>query len=161
MSEVHSAKVIMGDERKITDCDHFLQGTCHYGNDCFYRHPKKLYEPAIVCKFWQTYSCTNYYCPFLHPAVLPHTPKYTPPHYKPAPQLHPVSESNGKSSVVCAYYMSGRCSKPDCPYLHSLPDATSSRHPQCKSSLIHSFFLSLHYFFLLLIIIAILLLMIQ
>lgn len=117
------SKVTMGDERKITDCEHFLHGTCTFADACFYRHPMKLREPAIVCKFWQSYSCVNYYCQFLHPAVIPPQPAYT-------PRL--VAEPTAKASIVCAYYMSGRCSKPSCPFMHSLPDATNSRHPQCK-----------------------------
>ena len=120
----------MGDDRKITDCEHFLHGTCTFADACFYRHPMKLHEPAVVCKFWQSYSCVNYYCQFLHPAVITPQPKYTPAYHT----TRPAIEESAKSTVVCAYYMSGRCSKPTCPFMHSLPEATSSRHPQCKSS---------------------------
>ena len=135
----------MGDDRKITDCDHFLLGNCRRGDSCFYRHPMKLHYSMVVCKYWQTYSCTNFYCPYLHPAVLPpyaptykeqaHKEPYQQPYSKDQKELSTESlskEKSSKSAVVCAYYMSGRCSKSDCPYMHSLPDTVSSRHPQCE-----------------------------
>jgi RNA-binding, Nab2-type zinc finger len=125
----------MADDRSITDCEHYMRGNCRWGFECLFRHPTVLHEPQVVCKFWQTYSCTNKFCQFLHPAVLPTT--YPAAVYK--SKHHTVSkepaELKDTSNTVCAYYMSGRCSKPACPFLHSLPEAVSSRHSQsCKSA---------------------------
>ena len=125
----------MADDRGITDCEHYMRDNCRWGFDCLFRHPTVLHEPHVVCKFWQTYSCTNKYCQFLHPAVLPTA--YSAPvnkikHYTAVKE--PVAP---KDNVVCAFYMSGRCTKPACPFLHSLPETVSSRHPQpCKSTLL-------------------------
>lgn len=130
----------MGDDRRITDCEHYMRGNCRWGHECLFRHPTALHEPQVLCKFWQTYSCTNMYCQFLHPAVLP--PTYATQPFK--GKSHPAQgeQKSDKSSTVCAFYMSGRCSKPTCPFLHSLPDPISSRHPQqCESSLDSTFLL--------------------
>ena len=117
----------MGDDRTITDCEHYMRGICRWGHECLFRHPTYLHEPQIVCKFWQTYSCTNKFCQYLHPAALPHThPSSTFKSKTPLAQGEPAS----KIATVCAYFMSGRCSKPACPFLHSIPEATTSRHPQ-------------------------------
>lgn len=127
----------MADDRQITDCEHYMRGNCRWGFECLFRHPAILHEPQVVCKFWQTYSCTNKFCQFLHPAVLPTT--YPAPVHK--SKHHTTSKEpailKDTSNTVCAYYMSGRCSKSACPFLHSLPETVSSRHPQsCKSATI-------------------------
>jgi hypothetical protein len=110
----------MGDERSITDCDYFLEGNCRWGEICLFRHPLNMHQPPILCKYWQSYSCTNVYCKFLHPAVLP-----------PIKKVEPSVATTGppKSEKVCAFYMSGRCKKSDCPFIHGLPETVSSRHP--------------------------------
>lgn len=117
----------MGDDRTITDCEHYMRGNCRWGHECLFRHPTYLHEPQIVCKFWQTYSCTNKFCQYLHPAVLP--PIHPSSTFKSKTHLA-QGEPASKIATVCAYFMSGRCSKPACPFLHSIPEATSSRHPQ-------------------------------
>ena len=129
----------MGDDRQITDCEHYMRGNCRWGYDCLFRHPTTLHEPQVLCKFWQQYSCTNKFCQFLHPAVLPEVESVPTHHSGP-----PVQTGEPKSkSTVCAYYMSGRCSKPSCPFLHSLPEPISSRHPQqCKIVEYTSYFAS-------------------
>lgn len=111
----------MGDERTITDCDYFLQGNCRWGEICLFRHPLNLHQPPLLCKYWQSYSCTNVYCKFLHPAVLP------PPTKKLESSV--IIEGSPRSEKVCAFYMSGRCAKSDCPFMHGLPETVSSRHP--------------------------------
>ncbi|KAG7807484.1 hypothetical protein KL921_004242 [Ogataea angusta] len=83
-------------------CEFWLQsGKCPNGNDCENKHPSKIFNNKIVCKYWLRGLCKmGDDCDFLHEYNLQRMPE-------------------------CAYYLqNGVCTQsPECIYLHVDPQS--------------------------------------
>lgn len=87
-------------EERLTDCKHFIAGTCHYGRRCRYRHLKRAKKTEQPCAAWiRAEGCTNAQCEYRHPSTI-----------------------GGKRNCTdCIYFIKdGRCARREsCKYRHS------------------------------------------
>jgi len=88
-------------------CKFFQKGTCMKGDQCPYRHSRG--EKSVVCKHWLRGLCKkNDACEFLHEYDLSKMPP-------------------------CHFFINfGKCSNPECPFLHVNPEDQQKDCPWYK-----------------------------
>eukprot|EP00045_Choanoeca_perplexa_P009540 m.92375 g.92375 ORF g.92375 m.92375 type:complete len:224 (+) comp14942_c0_seq2:78-749(+) len=90
------------------DCRYFLLGSCTKGANCIFRHFEPARSATTVCEAWQQQKCSNMQCPLRHSAI--------------------------PSQVVCCFESTPTgCTKPNCPYLHTVPKHTAPAAPVTTS----------------------------
>ena len=124
------------DDRRITDCFYFIRGGCSKGDACPFRHPTfSVSEVPPVCIGWNKFQCTNISCRFQHPSglttALPASIRVA---KKSIDGSTDLSDKRVRDQQVCKYFMSGRCTRSDCAFLHDLPSVVISRHSSTSAS---------------------------
>lgn len=91
------------DYRYLSDCTFFLRGQCAKPH-CPYRHFEQAREANVYCEAWSKYECFDVQCPKRH-GISPHG------------NTKPV-----KSKPICKFFMHGKCTNENCPFLHGAAD---------------------------------------
>ncbi|CAH0385936.1 unnamed protein product [Bemisia tabaci] len=85
--------------RKNDDCYFYYYSTCTKGSECLFRHEPTALGCEVTCNLWQQGKCINSHCNLRHMLL-----------------------KKNRKMIPCYWEMQPTgCTKPHCPFQHSVP----------------------------------------